>query len=271
MSASRIPVVATLAPVVRLFAAERRALMMAGVLLAAATVVAGMLLLGLSGWFITATALAGASVATALAFDVFAPSAGIRFFALARTAARYGERLVTHDATLKILAALRERLFRGWAGPEAARALLMRPARLLFRLTADIDALDSLYLRLLVPAGAALAAAAVAGVAFGAMNVGLGLAVAAFLALAGFGLPLAAAWRSGAWARRRARIPPWSRGRAPRPALSVVPAIRAPLPPRPPRTACACPTDRTAARRKPTPRAMPRRPPDTRWPMRRRG
>lgn len=204
MSASRIPVVATLAPVVRLFAAERRALMMAGVLLAAATVVAGMLLLGLSGWFITATALAGASVATALAFDVFAPSAGIRFFALARTAARYGERLVTHDATLKILAALRERLFRGWAGPEAARALLMRPARLLFRLTADIDALDSLYLRLLVPAGAALAAAAVAGVAFGAMNVGLGLAVAAFLALAGFGLPLAAAWRSGAWARRRA-------------------------------------------------------------------
>ncbi|CEJ14949.1 putative ABC transporter ATP-binding protein [bacterium YEK0313] len=204
MSGRSQPILRDLGPVIRLFAGERRALMAAGLLLAACTVVAGMLLLGLSGWFITATAVAGASLATALAFDVFAPSAGIRFLALARTAARYGERLVTHDATLKILAALRERLFRGWAGPQAARALLMRPARLLFRLTADIDALDTLYLRLLVPAGAALATAAVAGLAFGTMHAGLGLGVAAFLLVAGLGLPVLAARRSGPWARRRA-------------------------------------------------------------------
>ena len=213
MSGHPPPILRDLGPVIRLFAGERRALMTAGLLLAACTVVAGMLLLGLSGWFITATALAGASLATALAgaslatalaFDVFAPSAGIRFLALARTGARYGERLVTHDATLKILAALRERLFRGWAGPQAARALLMRPARLLFRLTADIDALDTLYLRLLVPAGAALAAAAVAGLAFGTMHAGFGLGVAAFLLVAGLGLPVLAARRSGPWARRRA-------------------------------------------------------------------
>ena len=204
MSRRSQPVLRDLGPVIRLFAGERRALMTAGLLLAAGTVAAGMLLLGLSGWFITATALAGASLATALAFDVFAPSAGIRFLALARTGARYGERLVTHDATLKILAALRERLFRGWAGPQAARVLLMRPARLLFRLTADIDALDTLYLRLLVPAGAALAAAAVAGLAFGTMHAGLGLGVTAFLLLAGFGLPVLAARRSAPWARRRA-------------------------------------------------------------------
>ncbi|MBP0587907.1 hypothetical protein J8J22_22880, partial [Mycobacterium tuberculosis] len=81
----------------------------------------GIALLGLSGWFITATAMAGLSSATAFAFDVFAPSAGIRFLALARTAARYGERLTTHEATLGVLAGLRETLFRGWARPEAAR------------------------------------------------------------------------------------------------------------------------------------------------------
>nr|WP_246088782.1 amino acid ABC transporter ATP-binding/permease protein [Phreatobacter stygius] len=178
--------------------------MAGGAALAAATVLAGVGLLGLSGWFITATAIAGASTATALAFDVFAPSAGIRFLALARTGARYGERLVTHDATLRILAALRERLFRGWTEPQAARALLVRPAKLLFRLTADIDALDSLYLRLMVPAAAALAAALVAGVALGLMHAGLGLALAGWLVLVGFGLPLLAARRAGPWSRRRA-------------------------------------------------------------------
>jgi len=74
---------------------------------AAVTVLAGIALLGLSGWFITATAIAGLTTATALAFDVFMPSSGIRLLALGRTAARYGERLVTHDATLAVLAGLR--------------------------------------------------------------------------------------------------------------------------------------------------------------------
>jgi ATP-binding cassette subfamily C protein CydC len=59
------------------------------------------------------------SVATAVTFDVFAPSAGIRLLAIGRTASRYGERLTTHDATLSVLAALRERLFRGWAAAGA--------------------------------------------------------------------------------------------------------------------------------------------------------
>ncbi|MGQ3130193.1 MAG: ABC transporter ATP-binding protein, partial [Variovorax sp.] len=144
------------------FAAQSRALRW-GALLAAVTVLTGMALLGLSGWFITATALAGLHAATAFTFDVFAPSAGIRLLALGRTASRYGERLVTHDATFGALAALRVRLFRGWARAEAARALALRPARLLFRLTSDIDALESLYLRLLVPAAAALGAALLAG------------------------------------------------------------------------------------------------------------
>ena len=127
-------------PILALFLTERRAALLAGALLAAATVLAGIALLGLSGWFITATAIAGLSSATAFAFDVFAPAAAIRFLALARTAARYGERLTTHDATLGVLAGLRVEVFRNWAQPQAAQRLLKRPARLLFRLTADIDA-----------------------------------------------------------------------------------------------------------------------------------
>ncbi|PDT08350.1 amino acid ABC transporter ATP-binding/permease protein [Rhizobium sp. M1] len=196
--------VADLKPILRLFLAERRRALLFGAGLSAATVTAGIALLGLSGWFITATALAGLSAAVAMTFDVFAPAAGIRLLAIVRTAARYGERLSTHDATLGVLAALRERLFRGFAEPGAARALLHRPARLLFRLTADIDALDSLYLRILVPAVVAIGAALAASGVLGLMHPVFGLCFGLFLASAGLGLPLIAGRIARKHARRRA-------------------------------------------------------------------
>lgn len=170
-----------------------------GMLMAVLTVVMGMALLGLSGWFIAATALAGLVPATALAFDVFMPSAGIRLLAMGRTASRYGERLVTHEATLAVLAALRVRLFLGWAQPGAARQLQLRPARLLQRLTADVDALDSLYLRLLVPLAAASGAALLSAVVLGSLQWWLGLAVSAALLLAGMGITL--------WLARASTVP----------------------------------------------------------------
>jgi ATP-binding cassette subfamily C protein CydC len=86
----------------------------------------GAALLGLSGRFITAAAAAGlAGVGTQ--FNVFAPSAMVRFLALGRTAARDGERLATHDAVLHALAAL-------WLGP--LRGLLVEPHRAVERLRA---------------------------------------------------------------------------------------------------------------------------------------
>ncbi|WP_416066896.1 amino acid ABC transporter ATP-binding/permease protein [Rhizobium sp. ZK1] len=191
-------------PVLRLFMQTRSRELLLGAALSAATVTAGIALLGLSSWFITATALAGLSATVAVTFDVFAPSASIRFLAILRTAARYGERLTTHNATLAVLAALRERLFRGWAAAGATRTLLNRPARLLFHLTADIDALDSLYLRVLVPAAVAVGAALVASVALGLMHPLFGLLFGACLVLVGLGLPLAAGRLALKYARRRA-------------------------------------------------------------------
>jgi ATP-binding cassette subfamily C protein CydC len=181
-----------------------RKLWLGGAALAALTVLMGMALLGLSGWFITATALAGLVPATALVFDVFMPSAGIRLLAVGRTGARYAERLVTHDATLAVLAALRQRLFLSWARPQAARLLLQRPARLLQRLTSDVDALDNLYLRLLVPAVAALGAALLAALAYGFMRWWLGLLTLAWLLLTGWGIALWHGLRSRKAAVRRA-------------------------------------------------------------------
>ena len=176
-----------------------RRLWLGGALLALLTVLMGMALLGLSGWFITATALAGLLPATAIVFDVFMPSAGIRLLALGRTGTRYAERLVTHDATLAVLAALRERLLRSWATPAAALSLRLRPARLLQRLTADVDALDSLYLRLFAPLLAATGATLVAALALGLMRWWLGLALALWLLATGLG--------SALWLARRARRP----------------------------------------------------------------
>ncbi|MEP7457534.1 amino acid ABC transporter ATP-binding/permease protein [Phyllobacterium sp. SB3] len=191
-------------PIISLFLAERRATLLAGVLLAAVTVLAGIALLGVSGWFITATAIAGASTATALVFDVFAPSAAIRFLSLARTATRYGERLTTHEATLSMLAGLRERIFRSAVQPGTANRLSFQPSRTLFRLTADIDALDSLYLRILVPAAVALCTTLAVAAVFGAMHPLFGLAATAWLLVPGFGIPLLAARWSAQPARRRA-------------------------------------------------------------------
>ncbi len=199
--------------VLRLFLAEKRLALALGLLLAALTAIAGVALLSLSGWFITATALAGLSAASALAFDVFAPSAGIRFLALFRTAARYGERIVTHDATLSVLAGMRETLFRTFATARSARALALRPARLLFRLTLDVDALDGLYLRLLVPSGVALASALFAALSLAFVDGRIALAVGLLPAVAGFGIAVIAALKAEKPARHRAAALEAVRGR----------------------------------------------------------
>lgn len=143
--------------------AERRALLR-GAALSVLVLGAGAALLGLSGWFITAAAAAGLAGA-GLVFDVFRPSAGVRLLALGRTAARYGERLFTHDATLRALAALRVQLLAGLARADWTRQERLRSAAALTRLTADVDALDAAPLRLALPLGAGLAAQGLAAAA----------------------------------------------------------------------------------------------------------
>ncbi|WP_211829398.1 heme ABC transporter ATP-binding protein/permease CydC [Kistimonas asteriae] len=122
-----------------------------GIILAQVTLAASVGLLALSGWFITATAIAGLTLATAQVFNFFTPGAGVRGFSIVRTAGRYFERVVSHDATFKLLARLRV-WFYGCVEPLAPAGLRrFRQADLLNRMVADIDALDNLYLRLLTP------------------------------------------------------------------------------------------------------------------------
>ena len=180
----------------RLLAADPRAFRR-GLALATLVLVMGAALLGLSGWFVTAAAAAGLA-GVGIGFDFFRPSAGVRFLALGRAAARYGERLVTHDATLRALAALRVAVLGGIAGlPHEAQARL-RSGRALNRLTADVDALDGLMLRLVLPGLAAAATHLGAAVALWQLTApAIALAVSASYALGGAVL-LTHAARAGA-------------------------------------------------------------------------
>ncbi|MCA0042899.1 thiol reductant ABC exporter subunit CydC [Celeribacter litoreus] len=116
----------------------------------------GAALLGLSGWFIVAASAAGLAGVGAV-FDVFRPSAMVRFLAIGRTATRYGERLLTHDATLRALTKLRVGLLSGLSGRSHDRLLRLRGAQALNRIIADVDALDGVPIRLFIPLIAGLA------------------------------------------------------------------------------------------------------------------
>lgn len=127
-----------------------------GIILAVATLLASLSLLSLSGWFITATSIAGMTLVTAQTFNFFTPGAGVRGFSIARTAARYAERLVSHDATFRLLSGLRSWFFSKLIPISQEELGQYRKGELLDRLVADIDALDQLYLRLISPLLSAL-------------------------------------------------------------------------------------------------------------------
>lgn len=121
-----------------------------GMLLGLATLLSALSLLTLSGWFIAASAVAGLTIARET-FNYMLPGAGVRGFSMARTAGRWGERVVSHNATFKLLADLRLFFFRKLTPLIPGRQANLRDADLLNRLVADVDAMDHVYLRLVSP------------------------------------------------------------------------------------------------------------------------
>lgn len=135
---------------------SQRSAMLRGMALSFVVLAAGAALLGLSGWFITAAGFAGI-IGLGIDFNIWAPGASVRGLALGRTAARYGERMLTHDATLKSLTAIRVKLLRGVLAQPFQRLSRLRGAETLNRLVADVNALDGVSLRLFIPAVSAVA------------------------------------------------------------------------------------------------------------------
>ncbi len=149
-------------------------------------------LVSLSGWFITQSALVGVLGITT--FSYLFPSAGIRAFALLRTFVRYSERVVNHQMTFQWLARLRIVFFAKAVSMPRQRFAVFRSGDLLSRAMADIDALDQVLLRVLIPT-VSTGAIVLAGLAFLLRwSVLLTMLVLPSMLLAGVGLPLLMAW-----------------------------------------------------------------------------
>ena len=166
----------TLLPFIRLFKFAKFPLIL-GLILMILGLGSSMGLLTISGWFLAATAIAGLGTL----FNFFYPSASVRGLAIGRTVMRYFEKIVTHDATFRILSKLRVQVFEKIIPLSPAVLNRYRNSDLLNRLVSDVDTLDSLYLRLLAPffTAALVIIAMTIGLSF--VNIPLALGLGLFL------------------------------------------------------------------------------------------
>lgn len=148
-------------------------LLLLGVILAIVTLLASIGLLTLSGWFLSASAVVGA--AGLYSFNYMLPAAGVRGAAITRTAGRYFERLVSHDATFRVLQHLRVTTFSKLLPLSPAGLSRFRQGELLNRVVADVDTLDHLYLRVISPLVGALVVIVVVTVGLSVLDVPLAL------------------------------------------------------------------------------------------------
>ncbi|MFD3438433.1 thiol reductant ABC exporter subunit CydD [Streptomyces sp. NPDC058685] len=152
-------------------------------------------LMAVSGWLISR-----ASEQPPVLYLMVAVTA-TRAFGIGRAVFRYAERLVSHDAVLRMLAELRVAVYRRLERIAPAGLRQSRRGDLLSRLVSDVDALQDYWLRWLLPAGVALVVGA-GSVGFTAWLLPeAGAVLAVGLLVAGVLVPLV----SGRVARRAER------------------------------------------------------------------
>ena len=108
------------------------------ILLGVSASLAGVALLGISGWFISATGLATA-FGVGVFFNYLTPGAIIRFMAIVRTAGRYGEQVSAHNHLLSLLRTLRLWVWDQRVAKDAANLHEQSRGDLLQRLVSDLD------------------------------------------------------------------------------------------------------------------------------------
>ncbi|HHF4644351.1 TPA: cysteine/glutathione ABC transporter ATP-binding protein/permease CydC [Haemophilus influenzae] len=166
----------TLLPFIRLFKFAKFPLIL-GLVLMILGLGSSMGLLTVSGWFLATTAIAGLGTL----FNFFYPSASVRGLAIGRTVMRYFEKIVTHDATFRILSKLRVQVFEKIIPLSPAVLNRYRNSDLLNRLVSDVDTLDSLYLRLLAPFFTAVFVIIAITIGLSFINISLALGLGLFL------------------------------------------------------------------------------------------
>lgn len=180
---------------VRAMSGARRGRLALALLLESLALGSAVGLMGTSGWLISR-----ASQQPPVLYLMVAVTA-TRTFGIGRAVFRYAERLVSHDAVLRMLADTRVAVYRRLERLAPAGLRDTRRGDLLSRLVADVDALQDYWLRWLLPAGVAVAVSATT-VGFTAWLLPeAGAVLAVGLLAAGAGVPLV----TGAVARRAER------------------------------------------------------------------
>lgn len=159
-----------------------------GLVMALAALVAGVGLMMVSGVTIGAAILGGSLAVPAI----------LRAFGASRVVLRYLERLVTHGATFRALADMRVWFFRRLAATSAGGLGFRQAGDVLSRLVGDVEALDGLYLRILLPLAGAVLLLPVLVLLIGHRSPAVGIEVGVLFAAAAFVMPWLAARTSGA-------------------------------------------------------------------------
>lgn len=158
-----------------------------GIALAILTLLASIGLLTLSGWFLSASAIAG--FAGIYSFNYMLPAAGVRGAAITRTAGRYFERLVSHDATFRVLQHLRIYTFSKLLPLSPAGLAHYQQGELLNRIVADVDTLDHLYLRVISPLVGAFVVIMIVTLGLSALDFTLAITLGGIMLLTLFIMP----------------------------------------------------------------------------------
>ena len=115
------------------------------VLMGVGTIAAGIGLLGTSAFLISSAALHPSIAELQVAI------VGVRFFGIARGLFRYGERLVSHEVNLRLLANLRTWLFMKLAVIAPKGVTYQSSADVSQTLISDVDQLENIYVRIITP------------------------------------------------------------------------------------------------------------------------
>jgi len=173
-----------------LAAVPRRRLALAA-LLGALTILFGVGLMSAAGYLISRAAEHPAVLSLTAAI------VGVRFFGLARPIARYLERLASHDVALRGIGTARARVYERIERLSPTQLRDRRHGDLLASFVSDVDSLQNLYLRGVLPPVVALLAGAGAVAAVAMILPQAGMALAAGLIVAGIAVPFAAAALAG--------------------------------------------------------------------------
>ncbi len=153
-------------------------------LLSFVSLASGIGLIATSAYLIDRSALVS-SIET-LALTILA----VRVLALTRVVSRYFERYLGHLGTFRLLTRIRVWFFRGIEPGAPASLLTERRGDLLTRIVGDVDTLQDMYLRVLVPPIAGALAVGLGTGILGGFHPSLGLVLLGYVLLSGVVLPL---------------------------------------------------------------------------------